>query len=267
MNTLYLGVATSIFPDRFEDPEHTLVWARQHRFDPVQIYLNRTVLNDPHARTRLAYAIDHTGRSLLFHLSDDDVADDRALRETLRITREHFCGSAGLFGAHGMVWHYRPGMTRTRVTRIVQFIRDNGFRSCPEPVLRGCETVHAVETVRRSRAVWDRGDSIPVLDIPRLFVIGIPALSLRLAWRWIRIAGSVSGTCIVHFIDARSNPRDRAGWCSPGSGIVPWEELMSGIRHAFDQVAVIFEYETVRDALNGRTWLSDWFIRRPDPAR
>ena len=266
MNAFWTGVATSVFPDRFEDPAHTLIWARQHRFDPVQIYLNRTVLADPDARSSLTRALDHTGRSVLFHLSDDDVADDRALCETLRITREHFCDGSGLFGIHGMIWHYRPGMKRTDVSRIAQIIREHGFHSCPEPVLRGTQPAHAVETVRRSPVVWGMVDSVPVLDIPRLFAIGVPDLSRRLARRWIRMAGSVSGACILHFIDARSNPQNREDWCSPEIGIVPWEELLSGIRRTFDQVAVIFEYETVRDVLNGRKWLDDRFLRRHDPA-
>ncbi len=265
MKAFFSGVATSVFPDRFDDPEQTLVWARQHRFDLIQIYLNRTIINDPDTLSRLVNALDQSGCSVLFHLSDGDVADAHALEQTLRITREHLCVGPGLFGAHGTVWHYRPGMKWTHVRRTAELIREHGFCSCPEPVLRGSQVAHAVETVRRSRAVWRIGDSIPVLDIPRLYTIGIPELSRWLAWRWIRIAGSVSDRCIIHFIDARSNPEDRSNWCSPEIGLVPWEELLTGIRYTFDHVAVIFEYESVLDALSGRKWLFDRFIRRSDP--
>lgn len=254
MTVMSWGVATSIFPDRFDDPSITLLWAQENRFDTVQIYLNRALLGDLAKLERLSEVIRQTGRKVLFHLPDPDVYDDSARESDLNTIQAYFNRTTPVFKTHALVWHLRPDRSIKSARRISDHLIDRGFVSCPETVLESHSADSAVKATQLSQRIWNRPGTVPVLDVSRLFTIRNDHLAACLAMRWVRIAGSACEHCIFHVIDALNDPTDRNNWCQPQLGIIPWLALFQRAHNSFKSILSVFEYETAVDTIESRRW-------------
>jgi hypothetical protein len=248
-----VGAATSIYADHAFDPQKTLLWAKQHKANPVQLYLNRDLLTSVDELNGILRTAANLNLDIVAHAPEYDLFDEK-YRSLILTGAQHIMQNNGWRGYKPLVWHMNPQRSFHENRIVHRFITEAGLTSAPENNIHFSDPAHVQLSLHQAHALWNLPGVLPVLDLPRYFVLTNPTTAELLAVQAIECLPPGRDR-IIHLINGNFPLTNRKHWCSPQHGIIPWNRFFSLLRTQEKQLCIILEYEDRTSAEQALVWL------------
>jgi hypothetical protein len=261
-----IGVANSVSANFSYDPRDAYHYARQEKFELLQVYLTESMLAPESDLADWLMDVYRKGElPVYFHLPGDlnrSFFTQPVWEKLKRLSRNgdelpvivHFDETAGLEEMLEGVERFAQSGFRLYLEN---YFRLNGA----EAARKNLKKYLALFTLANARQVqlW------PVLDLPRCFNARLQFSqeeALNWCYQLLNYFGNHHLPLLLHLIDVREAGQSRSSFCTIGQGIIPYPELFRFVRrNQIPLKGIVLEYEDKLHPLESRPVLQQWLSR------
>ncbi|MBN1982038.1 MAG: hypothetical protein JW795_10930 [Chitinivibrionales bacterium] len=232
MDKKLIGIATSVAKEKRYDTLDALEFAVHHRFPILQVYLDFELMSNPALMEKVRHRADSQKVRLTCHSPE-------SLSKAL-INKEIFTAARYLLHHQEqkqLIVHYDERVSIQESFAVIKRLHEEGFSVCLEnfyqeqteqALIRNLNCYNGLQFLTADHHI----PFYPVFDLPRLYIAAIFKHydSLLLVKQMIDTASVCEHQIILHLIDFASYTQERQNWCTFGSGLMPYEEIIAYCR-------------------------------------
>ncbi len=254
---LPIGVANSVSANFSYDPRDAYRYARQEKFELLQIYLSESMLASESELTDWLIEIYRKGEPLIyFHLPGD--LNRAFFEQPVWETLQHLTRNENNFP---VIVHFDETAGLEEMLAGIERFAQSGFRLYLENYFRLNGAENARKNLKKYLALFTLANSMqiqlrPVLDVPRCFNARLqfpPEEALRWCYQLLNYFGNRHLPLLLHLIDVRDAEQSRSSFCTIGEGVIPYTELFQFLRkNEIPLEGIVLEYEDKLHPLESR---------------
>ncbi len=260
-----IGVANSISFNFQYDPLDTLDFAKQGKFDIVQIFLSESLLDNPAVLKTLQ---QRNGDFEATYYHAEGFLNSDFLHSPYRQKLYQFLEK---IPSPRLIIHFDESEGIDRLMDIMETLGQATPTIYLENYFQNSGRENTEKNLKKYLALFTLSGTLgsnifPVLDIPRLFHAqrGLsPGESLEWTYQMINYFSNRQVPLLLHLIDASSPEQSRPNYTAIGSGHIPYAELFVFIRKTRPVISgIILEFEDKINPLTSREYLRTVFANR-----
>jgi hypothetical protein len=255
-----IGVANSISANFQYDPVDTIEFARQGKFDILQIYLNENLLD---TKEILATIRNQQSEFKQVYYHAEGFLNEDFLKNEYRQKLYQFLLSVD---SPNYTIHFDE---RSNIDKLIRFLETLGNEPVEifiENYFLSTGKVEAEKNLKKYLALFtlstNFGHTIyPVFDIPRLFHQDL-GFTVEEALEWcyqiLNFFGNRNIPLLLHLIDADTPDFSRLNFCPIGQGCIPYDTIFKFIRKTRPNISgIILEFEDKINPLQSREYIRE----------
>lgn len=253
-----IGVANSISANFQYDPLDTLEFARQGKFEIVQIYLNENLLD---MKKVLAAIRNQQGGFKQVYYHAEGFLNEVFLKNEYRQKLYQFLQSVD---SPNYTIHFDEQSNIDKLIRLLETLGNEPAEIFIENYFSSSGKVEAEKNLKKYLALFtlstNFGHTIyPVFDIPRLFHQDLGFTvgeALEWCYQILNFFGNRNIPLLLHLIDADAPDFSRLNFCPVGQGCIPYETIFKFIRKTRPNISgIILEFEDKINPLQSREYI------------
>lgn len=255
-----IGVANSISANFQYDPVDTIEFARQGKFEIVQIYLNGNLLEQNKILT--AIRKQQTGFKQVYYHAEGFLNED-FLENEYREKLYQFLRSVN---SPNYTIHFDERANIDKIIRLLETLGSEPPEIFIENYFLSSGKIEAEKNLKKYLALFtlstNFGHTIhPVFDIPRLFHQDL-GFTVEEALEWcyqiLNFFGNRNIPLLLHLIDATTPDFPRFNFCPVGQGCIPYDAIFKFIRKTRPNISgIILEFEDKINPLQSREYIRE----------
>ena len=262
MTNAAIGVANSVSANFDFDPTDTIKYAKQEKFDVIQIYLNQQLLNDQKVQKKIRSQLNQFKR-VYFHAEgffNKDFPAGEYYQKLLLFLK-------GIENPN-YVLHFDENINIEKLFNLTEKLSSDGYKIFIENFFQKSRKDNAEKNIKKFTALFTLANTtenviFPVLDIPRLFhkKLGFKkADALRWCYQLLNFFGNKNIPILLHLIDCTDPGQSRHSYCAIGEGYIPYSEIFEFIKKTKPPISdIILEYEDKINPITSRTFIQEQF--------
>jgi hypothetical protein len=253
-----IGVANSISANFQFDPLDTIEFARQGKFEIIQIYLNDFLLEEDEV---LAAIRNHNPKFQQVYYHAEGFLNEDFLKSNYRWKLFQFLQKVD---SPNYILHFDERANVDKQIRVVETLGKNSAKIFLENYFLSSGKVEAEKNFKKYLALFtlsrNFGHTIyPVLDIPRLFHRNLEfntAEALEWCYQILNFFGNRNIPLLLHLIDATTPDFSRFNFSPIGRGYIPYHDIFKFIRKTRPHISgIILEFEDKINPLQSREYI------------
>lgn len=260
MSPPLVGVANSVSANFQYDPLDTVEFARQGKFEIIQIYLNDQLLKEDKVLAAIRKA--HPKFQQIYYHAEGFLNED-FLKSDYRRKLFQFLEEVD---SPNFILHFDERANVDKQIRIVETLGESAAKIYLENFFLSPGKVEAEKNLKKYLALFTLSSNFghtiyPVLDIPRLFHqdLGFSAAeALEWCYQILNFFGNRNIPLLLHLIDATTPDFSRFNFSPVGQGCIPYREIFKFIAKTRPNIAgIILEYEDKINPLQSREYIGE----------
>jgi len=259
-----VGIANSVSFNVDYDPLDTLYFARQSKFDLLQVYINEMMLTQTDTLNELKNKLAKPPFiQVYFHaageFNQEYVASDY---------REKFFTYIDQFNEPKIIYHFDEREDLDTIIKLIEKLDAKNRIVYLENYFKLQGAVNAEKNLRKYLAVFSLVNNLetkiyPVIDIPRFFhnlVQFTDETALNWCFQVLNFFGNRQIPVLLHLIDAHNSGQDHNDYCPVGDGYIPYRKLIDFLKKNRVQIeGIILEFMEKINPLKSRENLYKFF--------
>jgi hypothetical protein len=255
-----IGVANSISANFQFDPLDTIEFARQGKFEIIQIYLNDQLLGEEGV---LAAIRNQQSKFKQVYYHAEGFLNEDFLKGEYRRKLHQFLRGVDF---PNYILHFDERANIDKLIRVIETLSKDSIQISLENYFLSPGRVEAEKNLKKYLALFtlsrNFGHAIyPVLDIPRLFQQD-SGFSIAEALEWcyqvLNFFGNRNIPLLLHLIDATTPDFSRFNFSPIGRGCIPYRDIFKFIQKTRPNIAgIILEFEDKINPLQSREYIAE----------
>lgn len=263
MTNPLIGVANSVSANFDYNPLDTIKYAKQEKFDTIQIYLNQGLLDNQKILGKIR---DQQSQFKKLYFHSEGFFNKEFPTGDYYESLVHFL--QGVNDAN-YILHFDEKINIERLFDLTEKMTSNNIKVFIENFFQKSRKDNAEKNIKKFTALFTLANTLenvifPVLDLPRLFhkKLGFKkADALRWCYQLLNFFGNKNIPILLHLIDCRDSNQSRHSYCAIGEGYIPYPEIFDFIKKTNAPISdIILEFEDKINPVASRSFIKKQFL-------